>query len=129
MRMTRKRQLEKELREQTTLLRQWCRWHAAQCDEALAGPAGELVAQLLAILDNMTIKSGAELLAFIRSQNWNVDTRTRDACLFAIGTRLVVLRERAALVPFDDGLDREPSTLFLIIKATIREGAGPNSGK
>jgi hypothetical protein len=109
--------LEKELTDNSYLLRQWHAWHAEQRQEAIAGPYGALVQQLFDVLRGLTLRGGAELIAFISSQNWScVDFDTRLTCLHEINTRISKLRERAGMPPFDDGFPPERTTVFLLVK-------------
>jgi hypothetical protein len=112
-----RRSLDRELADNSYLLRQWKSWRDEQREEAVAGPNGSLVAQLLDVLRGLTLGGGAELVAFIRSQNWNcVDFDTRLCCLHEINDRITKLREQAGMPPFDDGFGPERINGFLIIK-------------
>jgi hypothetical protein len=115
--MRRSKALEKELADNSYLLRQWHAWHREQLEEALAGSYGSLVAQLLDVLRGLTLRGGGELVAFISSQNWNcVDFDTRLTCLHEINERIAKLRELAGMPPFDDGFGPERTTGFLIVR-------------
>jgi hypothetical protein len=84
------------------LQRQWQRWQDELCEQALAGPHGELVRQLLEVLDGLGPRDGAVLLDFVRSQSWrDVNMDTRFVCLHEINARTITLREQAGLVPFE----------------------------
>jgi hypothetical protein len=109
--------LQKELKDDATLLKRWRAWHAELRAEALAGPFGALVEQLLEILRGLRLQDSALLLAFIRSQRWSeVDMNVRLECLHQINARMTRLREQAGLVPFDDALPDKPTTGFLIVR-------------
>jgi hypothetical protein len=113
----RSRALEKELADNSTLLRQWHEWHAEQRAEAVAGPHGASVAQLLDVLSSLTLRSGVELVTFIGSQDWSdIDFDTKFTCLHEIDTCITALREKAGMPPFDDGFPPERTTGFLIIR-------------
>jgi hypothetical protein len=81
------------------------------------GPYGALVEQLLDVLGKLTLRSGVELVAFVRSQDWGaVDDATRGVCLHTISMTIVRMREKAGLPPFDDDLPPQRITGFLIIR-------------
>ena len=61
---------EKVLAECAYTLRAWKRWRAEQREAALTGAHGALIAQLLEILDALTLRNGARLVEFIRAQDW-----------------------------------------------------------
>jgi hypothetical protein len=66
VRPRRSRALEKELRDNSTLLRQWKRWHRQQLHEALHGKHGAIVGELVGFLKSMTLKSAPALIALLR---------------------------------------------------------------
>ena len=118
--MRKRRAQERELADVHALVRAWYQWHRELCDEALAGPSGALVEQLLEILRELTLRDGAALVAFARSQSWcDVDRDTRDICLFAIDGCITKLRERNGMHPFDDPLPDQPPNIFLTIKEIV----------
>jgi hypothetical protein len=118
----RKPALLKELADDAKLLRQWRAWHREEREQALAGPARELVEQLLEILRSLSPQDGAApLVAFIQSQNWNhLDQDVKFICLREIDTCITRLREKSGLPPFDDSLNEPPATAFLIIRKLIQ---------
>jgi hypothetical protein len=96
--------LEKELADNSYLLRQWHVWHREQREEAVAGPHGALVELLLDILRELTLHDGARLVEFIRAQDWNsVDYNVRLVCLHELNAAITRLRVKAGMPPFDDG--------------------------
>ena len=117
MRPRRNKALEQELADSSHFLRAWHRHHREVCDAALAGPSGALVEQLLEILGKLTLRDGAALIAFVRSQDWHaVDPGTRYVCLHAIDGAVAKLREKAGMTPFDDALEGAPATVFQVVK-------------
>src|SRR5262249_42291455 len=116
----RSKALEKELANGSKLLRAWRNWHAEQREEALAGPHGKFVTQLLEALHGLTLRDGAKLVGFIRAQDWSaVDFNTRFVCLHETNDRITILREEAGMAPFDDSLPPGRTTGFLIIRQAM----------
>jgi hypothetical protein len=99
----RKSELRQELADDATLFGRWRAWHREERAQALAGPAGALVEQLLEILRGLSPQDGAAtLVAFIRSQNWtHLDQDVKFTCLHEIDTCIIRLREKSGLPPFD----------------------------
>jgi hypothetical protein len=111
--------LEKELSEVHALLREHHRWHRERCVEAISGPHGALVEQLVEILRKLELGDGKHLIDFIHSQSWcGVDADTRFICLHAIDGAIVKLREQAGLCCFDDPIE-EPANVFLVAKLIL----------
>jgi len=115
-----RRSLVRERADDAYLLRQWKSWHDVQREEAVTGPHGALVAQLLEILRGLTLHDGAKLVRFIRVQDWTaVDYDVRLICLHEINQTIMKLRTKAGLPEFDDGFPPERATAFQIIKQMI----------
>jgi hypothetical protein len=109
--------LEKELSEIHALLREHHRWHRTRCAEAIDGPHGALVEQLVEILDKLELSDGKHLIDFVHSQNWcGVDPDTRFLCLHAIDGAIIKLREQAGMITFSDPLEGQPANVFLTVK-------------
>jgi hypothetical protein len=103
--------------ERDHMLQAWARWHCERREEALAGPHGALVSELLAALHGLTLRDGAKIVAFVRAQDWShVDADVRFTLLREINNAITRLREQAGMAPFDDGVAPERATAFLIIK-------------
>jgi hypothetical protein len=112
--------LEKELDDRAQLLRSWRRWHAEQLEEALAGPHGGIIGQLVKRLRRLDLRSRPELLQFIEKQDWrSIDYEVRLVALHQINTAITRLRERHGLSPFDDGLPGERENMFRTIRGVV----------
>jgi hypothetical protein len=57
-----------KLTDAARLLPAWRHWHAEKLEEALAGPHGELVAQLAELLRGLCPQLAQALITFIRTQ-------------------------------------------------------------
>jgi hypothetical protein len=87
--------------EQKTCLKQWHRWRREQLDEALNGPHGPAIAALLDQLKNAN--SWAEIDPAVLLGAWHAaDADTQFIVRRLISDRVIELRERAQLAPFDD---------------------------
>src|SRR6266436_3544476 len=60
------RDQQKELADNARLLRAWKKFHREELEEALAGPHGATIAELLTLLDRLELSSAAVLLNFIQ---------------------------------------------------------------
>jgi hypothetical protein len=124
-----KRDEQKQLAENSYLLRAWKRWHREQLEEALIGVHGDVLVQLMIQLKNLREARG--LLNFIEAQNWaSIDAETRLVALHEISIAITRLRERNGLAPIDDPLSGQPESLFRRIKQTLfaaPPGAHPGS--
>jgi hypothetical protein len=111
---------EQELRDNAHLLRAWRKWHAEQLSEAIAGPHGVIVVQVMEFLKTMTPASANALLALMRSQKWaDVDADTKFELLHFINVAITDMRERNGLTPIDDPLPHERPSVFLTIKRML----------
>jgi hypothetical protein len=114
------RDQQKELADHARLLRAWKAWHREQLDEALAGPHGALVSELMTLLDRLELSSAAALLDFVRRRAWSsVSWDTRLTVLHEINNRITRMRECHGLPPFDDPLPGQPDNVFRIVRAIL----------
>lgn len=120
-RAARKTAAETALRERDQQVRAWRRWHREQRDEAIAGPHGRTIEQLVQFLKGMTLQSASALLELIGSEDWKaIDYTARLVALHEINVAIIALRERHGLAPLDDGLPGEPPTAFCLIRDQLR---------
>jgi hypothetical protein len=125
MRRRNRTKLDRELAEVAAMVRAHTRWHHERCAEAIAGPHGALVEQLVDILGKLELRDGEHLVDFINSRSWQgVDADTRFICLHAIDGAVIKLREQAGLAPFDDPLEGQPDNVFLTVKQILAVGEG-----
>ena len=108
-------------------LRGWRRWHEEKLHEALAGPQGLALWEICVFLDDMTLQAGPELIALIKKQPWSyVDSEDRFCILRHIDLKIVELRERHGLPPFDnpigDGLNVSLTIKKLIAPQFLETG-------
>ena len=104
------------------ILRRWHHWHREQLSEALAGPHGAVVKQIVDFLRDLTPQKMLALLDFMHAQNWcGVDANTRFVVLHELNFAIANLREREGRPPFDDALpftDESP-TVFEIARTLL----------
>jgi hypothetical protein len=92
--------------------------HRSRVDRLLAGRDGGRTRRLLTFLQGMTLADGIALLAHVKLDGWlDTDAEARQDALSIISNRIVHLRERAGLPPFDDPLpDTGDSNVFLKLR-------------
>jgi hypothetical protein len=111
---------QKQLEENSYLLRQWKRWHREQLEEALAGPHGIMLGELFRMFENLKHIQPAQLIGFARSINWSViDYDTKLVVLHELNTAIGSFRQKHGLPEIDDGLPNEPDTPFRTIRAIV----------
>jgi hypothetical protein len=111
---------QKEIEDQTRLLRSWRAWHTEQLELALAGAHGALISELLVVLDRLELNSSATLLALMQRADWDtVDTDTRFEVLHQINARISKMRERNGLAAIDDPIPPQDRSVFRIIKQRL----------
>ncbi len=116
----RKSELDKELADQSKLLRLWRRWHRGQLELARAGPHGVIVERVVGFLKHMELRSAPALLVLLRDYDWRyVDADTRFTLLHEIDRSIGALRERSGLPVIDDALPHERVTGFLAIRTLL----------
>jgi hypothetical protein len=102
------------------MLRRWRKYHQQQLDEALAGPHGMIVVQVVEFLKTMTPASANALLTLMRSQSWaGVDATTKFILLHTINDAITDMRATNNMPPIDDALPHERATAFLIIRELL----------
>lgn len=111
---------EQKYMNEARLLRAWRQRHAEELEEALAGPDGALVSELMVLLDQLELNSAAALLDFIQRSDWNsVSYDTRLVVLHQINNSVTRMRERHGLPPFDDPLPGQPDDMFRRIVRSV----------
>jgi hypothetical protein len=101
--------------------RGWLRFQRRQVDDALVGPHGAALAELIKLLADLTLDQSADLIASLQAGPWRAaDPDTRYLVIRLCGSRLVDLREGVGLPPFDDPLPHEPPDVFLLIRELLR---------
>jgi hypothetical protein len=118
-RRTEKRALDKRQEDGARLFLRYRRWRQEQIDDALAGPHGRQISDLLAFLKELTLDRQSEAVEFAAALA-ATDADTRFLALRLIGARLMELREAADLTPFDDALPGQPATAFEQVREVLR---------
>jgi len=108
---------ERELADDARLLRAWHKWHAEELAEALAGPHGPVVVQVVEFLKTMTPASADALLALMHSRTWSdVDADTRFTLLHEVNRAITNMREKNNMAAIDDPLPPARLSVFQTIK-------------
>jgi hypothetical protein len=114
------RDQQKKLNDDARLLRAWKHWHREQLDAALASAHGAAIAELMALLDRLTLSSAAALLACMQRIDWDtVSYDVRFTVLHQINQTIMRLRERNGLAAIDDPLPGQPDNVFRRIKEQL----------
>src|SRR5262249_50435118 len=125
-----KSEKDKELADRSRLARAWRRWHREQLEQALAGPHGVIVVQVIEFLKTMTPASASALLNLMRSHSWvGVDADTKFTLLHEINTKIARTRESMGLAPIDDGLPGGSDCAYRRIKKIMFESFPPHAGR
>ncbi|ACL56969.1 hypothetical protein [Methylobacterium nodulans] len=113
---------EKKLREDEQLSKQYRAWKRAKLQALLDGPHGEQVRELDRFMRRMGLADGPALIARVEAAAWiqEMDADTRHDLLSLIGRRIVLMRERHGLEPFNDGVPGDPPRAFERIKIIMR---------
>jgi hypothetical protein len=111
---------QKELEDNSRLLRAWHKHHHERFEEALAGVHGALIAELVTVLDQIEINSSARLLTLMQRADWDaVPADVRFEVLHLINTRIGKMRERYGLPAIDDPIPPKSDSVFRRIKARL----------
>jgi hypothetical protein len=116
------RAAQKELKDNSRLLRIWRAWHHEQLEHARAGAHGAIVGEVMEFLQHqMTPRSAPQLLELLHRHDWrSVDADTRLVILHEINNASARLRERNGLAPFSDSLlPGQRPTLFELARSTL----------
>jgi hypothetical protein len=110
---------DRVLRERDTMFRRWRRFHREELEQALRGPWGEDLSELLEFLTKMGPEDGQALIDLVKRQGWAAaGSGNKYLVLREIDQRIIRLREGMGLTPIDDGLPwgEEEDTVFTTIK-------------
>jgi hypothetical protein len=120
-RSKREQQRDKERRELSAYYRAM---RKQELVDALAGPEGETLRSYLARLDQITLDSIPILTVFVRSGGLrSVSANTLFLTLRMTSERIISLREKDGLAPFDDPLPGDPATPEQDLRAAFADQA------
>jgi hypothetical protein len=111
-----KKAMVSALAERDLLMRLWQKWRESVLDTALEGPYRVAIQNLITFLDKMTLKDERQLVKVVKTGPWQ--TAHKDIKFLVkrlVDARLIVLREKQDLPPFDDALPGEPLTVYQIL--------------
>ena len=119
---------DKELADNTRLLRAWKKFHREERDAVLAGPHGPVLIELFRMLDHLELVQPSQLLGVARDIDWAVVSYdVKLTTIHEINSAITRLRTRCKLEPIDDNLPGEPDTPYRQLKAILfsppQEGA------
>jgi hypothetical protein len=114
--------LEQAMEDSSKQFRAYAKSKRAEVQAMLDGPDGEHWRALLQHLKGMTIEDGDALVAYIRKQEWLLDSdrHSREMAISVIGGAIINLRIRNGYSPMDDSIFDEPPTVFEIIRTELR---------
>jgi hypothetical protein len=128
MRRNSKQAQERELADNTRLLRAWKAFHREERDAVLAGPYSATLGELFRMFANLKHVTPAQLVGFIGTIDWSaIDFETRLTVLHEVNTAITQWREKRGLPAIDDPLPGAPSNAFRIIRGIIT--SFPQSGE
>ncbi|KMO33893.1 hypothetical protein VQ02_19800 [Methylobacterium variabile] len=110
---------ERKLREDEQLSKLYRAYKRAQIQALLDGPFGTQVRELDRFMRRMELQDGPKLVErFREALGWIglMDMDSRFSLLRLASRRIVALRERHGLEPFNDGVVGDPPRTFHIIK-------------
>lgn len=113
--------IDKALAERDLLMRLWKRWRQDTTNTMLEGPYAVAIQTLIDFLETLTLPQEARLVNFVKAGPWQTAPKdVRFLVLRLIDAKLIALREKQELPPFDDALPGEPLTAFQQIRDFIR---------
>ena len=110
---------ERKLREDEQLSKLYRAYKRAQIQALLDGPFGAQVREIDRFMRRMELQDGPALVErFREAMGWIglMDMDSRFSLLRLASRRIVALRERHGLEPFNDGVVGDPPRTFHIIK-------------
>jgi hypothetical protein len=117
-----KKAVIKALSERDQLFRLWKQWRRDVVNEELDGPYQVELQALIDFLNGMTLQDEQRLLKLVKTGPWKKSPADiRYLVLRLVSTRIVTLREKAELEPFDDALPGQPLTTYQLIRNEMRQ--------
>lgn len=114
---------DKQMFENSQLLKNYRRHLRVRREDLLAGPHGREVGALLQLLESISASSAGALVIYIERAGWlqQADADTKHGVLSLVGTAIARHRVRNGLSPFDDSVPYtdEPPTAFQKIRKLI----------
>ncbi|MFE1601587.1 hypothetical protein [Methylobacterium sp. ID0610] len=112
---------EKKLREDEKLSKLYRAWKRQKMQALLDGPNGEAIREPDRFMKTMRLTDAEALIARIEAAAWihGMSADDRADLLSLIGRRIVLMRERNGLDPFNDGVPGDPPRAFERIKTIM----------
>jgi hypothetical protein len=112
------------LKDRNQLYRHYRVAKTAEHEELFALPEyGDRLRRFNATLGHFGIADSGRMVAYVRDQNYtwlrNAPEDIRFAALQMVGQRIVRIRAKAGLVPFDDPLPHEPDDVFQLCRREL----------
>ena len=124
MSAARQARVEQAIEDRDRLYRRYRAAKKVEHEELFGIPVhGPLLRKFNATLGHFGIEDAERLIAYVRDVNYtwlrNAPENIRFAALQMIGYRIVRIRQRAGLVPFDDPLPGEESDAYRLCRQEI----------
>jgi hypothetical protein len=114
------RDQQKEIIDNSRLLRMWRKFHHEQREAVLSGPHGTTLAELFRMFKNLKHVQPVQLIGFVESIDWSViDYTARLVVIHELNKSISALREKHGLDSIDDPLPGAPESPFGTIRAIV----------
>jgi hypothetical protein len=114
------RDAAKELEDQARLSSAWRTYHQQQLDDALAGPSGVAVGEVMNLLARIERTPAATLLACVQGIDWStVSCDVKLTVLHQVNEKITHMREKRGIASIDDPLPGQPDNAFRRIKSLL----------
>ncbi len=121
MNRAQKKAVIKALNERDLLMRLWKRWRQDLLTTALQNKHQDDIQKLIDFLQTLTLQDEGRLVKVVRLGQWQTAHKDiRFLVLRLIDAKLIALREKAELDPFDDPLPGQPLDAFLTLRNELR---------
>lgn len=114
---------DKQMFENSVLLKNYRRHLKIRREDLLTGPHGREVGALLQLLESLSASSAPALVQYVMKAQWLIDAdyNTRLDVLSLVGTAISRFRVRQGLPPFDDSIPHmdEPPTAFQMVRKLL----------
>ncbi len=121
MHRAQKKAMIKAVNERDMLMRLWKKWRIDLVNAELDGPYAPQLQALIDFLNKLELRNERQLLKLVRAGPWlTAHKDIRFLVLRLIDARLIKLREKQELPPFDDAIPGKPLTTFQIIRGEFQ---------
>jgi hypothetical protein len=119
---------QKEVEDQSRLLRAWKKFHREERETVLAGPHNVVLAELFRMFENLAHVQPVQLIGLVQSINWmTIDYTTKLVIVHELNMAITGFREKHGL-DIDDPLPGQPESPFRAIRAIVFAPSPPDEG-